>query len=130
MAMMITGFIVSTTASTLILELTFYQREYFNFLESFIQHMRWGILPALMCGFVAYRMDTPVSETEALGKLIMAASLHFLGWGSVAVIFMLYATDDLTIQETNLRFTLVGTAFFLVGLLGASALFKAAKPND
>ena len=126
MAMMIAGFIVSTTASTLILELTYY-KDNFKFLESFIQHMRWGILPALMCGFVAYRMDTPVSESEALAKFIMAAALRFLGWGSVAVIIMLYATDDLTVQETNLRFTLVGTAFFVVGLLGASARFKTAS---
>ena len=130
MAMMVVGFMVSTTSSLLVLELTHYRREYFNFLESFIQHMRWGILPALMCGFVAYRMDTPVSETEALGKLILTAALRFLGWGSVAVIIMLYATDDLTIQETNLRFTLVGTAFFVVGLLGVSARFKTARPDD
>jgi hypothetical protein len=128
--MMIMGFIVSTTVSTLILELTFYRRESFDFLESFIQHMRWGILPALVCGFVAYRMDTPVSESETLGKLIMAAALRFLGWGAVAVIIMLYATDDLTIDEPNLRFTLVGTAFFVVGLLGASARFKTARPDD
>jgi len=130
MAMMIMGFIVSTSASTLILELTFYQREYFSFLDSFIQHMRWGILPALVSGFVAYGMDTPVSEAEALGKLIMTAILRFLGWGGVAVIFMLYATDDLTIQEPNLRFTLVGTAFFVVGLLGTVARFKTAMSDE
>jgi hypothetical protein len=129
MVMMITGFIVSTTVSALILELTYY-KDSFIFLESFMQHMRWGILPALMCGFVAYRMDTPVSESEAPGKLIMAAALRFLGWGSVAVIIMLYATDDLTIQEPNLRFTLVGTAFFVVGLLGSCARFNSAKTND
>jgi hypothetical protein len=130
MTMMIMGFIVSTTVSALILEITFYHREHFNFLESFIQHMRWGILPALVCGFVAYRMDTPVSESEDPGKIIMAAVLRFLGWGSVAVIIMLYATDDLTIEEPNLRFTLVGTAFFVVGLLGATARFKTARPDD
>lgn len=126
MAMVIMGFIVSTTVSALILELTYY-KDGFNFLESFIQHMRWGILPALICGFVAYRMDTPVNESEDTGKLIMAAALRFLGWGSVAVIIMLYATDDLTIQESNLRFTLVGTAFFVVGLLAAAARFKTVR---
>jgi hypothetical protein len=129
MVVMIMGFIVSTTASTLILELTYY-KENFNFLESFLGHMRWGILPALMCGFVAYRMDTPASESEALGKLILAAILRFLGWGLVAVIIMLYATGDMSIQETNLRFTLVGTAFFMVGLLGASVRFKTAKQDN
>jgi hypothetical protein len=126
LAMMIMGFIVSTSASTLILELTYY-KDNFNFLASFIEHMRWGILPALLCGFVAYRMDTPVSESETRGKLILTATLRFFGWGLVAVIIMLYATDDLTLQETNLRFTLVGTAFFVLGLLGASVRFKRAR---
>ena len=130
MAMMIMGFIVSTTVSVFVLELTFYRRDYFNFLASFIQHMRWGILPALMCGFVAYRMDTPVSESEAIGKLILGAVLRFLGWGSVAIIIMLYATDDMTIEEPNLRFTLVGTSFFVIGLLGASARFKTTKSDE
>ena len=130
MIMMIMGFIVSTTVSALILELTFYRREYFNFLDSFMQHMRWGILPALICGFIAYRMDTPASESEPLGTVIVAAIMRFLGWGSVAVIIMLYATDNMTIQEPNLRFTLVGTAFFVVGLLAASARFKTAVPDD
>jgi hypothetical protein len=130
MAMMIVGFIVSTTSSLLVLELTHYRKEYFNFLDSFIQHMRWGILPALMCAFVAYRMDTPVSEAETLGKLAILAVLRFLGWGLVAVIIMLYATDDMTAEEPDLRFTLVGTAFFVVGLLGASARFKTARSDD
>jgi len=71
-----------------------------------------------------------VSESEALGKLITDAALRFLGWGSVAVIIMLYATDDLIIQKTNLRFTLVVTAFFVIGLLGASARFKTARLDD
>jgi hypothetical protein len=75
-------------------------------------------------------MDTPVSESETTGTLIMAAALRFLGWGSGAVIIMLYATDDITIEEPNLRFTLVGTAFFVVGLLGASARFKTAMLNN
>ncbi|MGZ5601977.1 MAG: hypothetical protein ACXWFX_15415, partial [Methylobacter sp.] len=61
---------------------------------------------------------------------ILAAVLRFIGWGSVAIIIMLYATGDMTIQETDLRFTLVGTAFFMVGLLGASAQFKTAKPDE
>jgi len=56
--------------------------------------------------------------------------LRFIGWGLVAVIIMLYATGDMTIQEANLRFTLVGTAFFVVGLLGASASFKTARLED
>ncbi len=130
MAMMVLGFLVSTTASTLILEITFYHAENIEFLESFVDHMRWGIMPALICGFVAYRMDVPASESETVGKIILSATLRFLAWGTVAVIFMLYATDDLTIENSNLRFTLVGTAFFVIGLLGASARFKTAKSDE
>ncbi|MDD2759473.1 MAG: hypothetical protein PHH11_04170 [Methylomonas sp.] len=130
MAMMIMGFLVSTSVSTLILEITFYQREHFDFLESFLDHMRWGILPALVCGFIAYRMDTPASDSETLVKILTAAVLRFLGWGASAVVIMLYATDDLTIEMSNLRFTLVGTAFFVIGLLGASARFESAKTDD
>ncbi|GAB4255935.1 MAG: hypothetical protein Kow0065_04370 [Methylomicrobium sp.] len=130
LAVMIMGFIVSTTVSVLVLELTFYRREYFSFLESFLQHMRWGILPSLMCGFVAYQMDAPISETESTGSLVLAAGMRFLAWSSAAVIIQLYATDDLTIEEPNLRYTLVGTAFFVVGLLGATASFKTARLDD
>jgi len=125
--MMILGFMVSTTVSTLVWEITFYHRDNFNFLESFLDHMRWGIMPALVCGFVAYRMDTPVSESETLASIVLAAALRFLAWGGVAVVIMLYATDDLTIEKLNLRFTLVGTAFFVIGLLGASARFKSTR---
>lgn len=130
MTMMIMGFIVSTTVSVLVLELTLYHRGNFNFLESFIQHMRWGILPALICGFVAYRMDSPMNETETLGRIVMAAVLRFLTWGALAVVIMLYTTDDMTVPEPNLRFTLVGTAFFMIGLLAASARFKTTKSED
>ncbi len=130
MTMMIMGFVVSTTVSSLILELTLYHRQHFDFIASFIQHMRWGILPALVCGFVGYRMDTPAEEDEALGKIVLQAALRFLAWGSVAVVIMLYATDDMTIEEPNLRFTLVGTAFFVVGLVGAAARFKTSRPED
>lgn len=130
MVMMIAGFLVSTTVSALILELTYYDRTYFNFPESFVQHMRWGILPALICGFVAYRMDTPASESESLGRLITGAVLRFFAWGFVAVVIMLYATDDMTIEEPNLRFTIVGTSFFVVGLLGAAARFKTARSDE
>ena len=130
MAMMIMGFIVSTTASTLVLEITFYHREHFSFLEKFVDHMRWGIMPALVCGFVAYRMDTPASESETLLAIMLSAALRFLGWGAVAVVIMLYATDDLTLEDSNLRFTLVGTSFFVIGLLAACARFKTARSDD
>lgn len=127
MAMMIMGGIVSTSTATVVLEVTFYHREHFEFLSSFIQHIRWGILPALISGYVAYRLDTPISEAETPLKLFLSGILRFLGWGGVAVIFMLYATDDLPVEVSNLRFTLVGTAFFVIGLLAAFACFKTSR---
>ncbi|ATG90981.1 hypothetical protein [Methylomonas koyamae] len=127
MAMMFVGFVVSTSISTFILELTFYHRDDFKFLDSFLDHARWGIMPALISGFVAYRMDAPASDAETLSQTAIAAALRFLAWGGIAVIFMLYATDDLALEKLNLRFTLVGTAFFVTGLLGAAARFKTAN---
>ena len=59
-----------------------------------------------------------------------ASFFCFLAWGAVAVIFMLYATDNFTLQEPNLRFTLVGTAFFVVGLLGTVTRFKTAISDE
>ncbi|MCQ8127138.1 hypothetical protein [Methylomonas rivi] len=127
MAMMLLGGAVSTTTATVVLELTFYHRPQFEFLDSFIQHLRWGILPALISGYVAYRMDMPAAATETPVKQFLSGVLRFFGWGAVAVIFMLYATDDLPIDVSNLRFTLVGTAFFVVGLLAAFACFKTSR---
>ncbi|EIC29946.1 hypothetical protein [Methylomicrobium album] len=129
-SVMMLGFAVSTAVSVLVLELTFYRREHFNFLESFIQHMRWGILPALVCGFVAYQMDSPASASESIGRVVLAALLRFFGWGTIAVIIMLYTTDDLPVEVSNLRFTLVGTAFFMIGLLGAAAYFQTPRADD
>ena len=128
--MMMMGFLVSTSASVLILELTHYEGEHFDFLQSFTQHMRWGILPALICGFVAYRMDTPASELESTGDIIKGAVLRFLGWGFVGMTIMLYATDDMTIEEPHLRFTIVGTAVFVLGFLGVAVRFKTVRSND
>lgn len=125
--MMLIGFIVSTSASALILELTSQEWVDFNFLTGFINHMRWGILPALMCGFVAYQMDTPVDEAERTSSIIKGEVLRFVGWAVVALIVMLYATDGLTIEELHLRFTIVGTSIFVVGFLGMAARFKTVE---
>jgi hypothetical protein len=43
---------------------------------------------------------------------------------------MLYATDDLPVEVLNLRFTLVGTALFMIGLLGAAAYFQTPRADD
>ncbi|WP_150047620.1 hypothetical protein [Methylomonas rhizoryzae] len=127
MAMMLLGFLVSTSVAVLVLEITFYHRENIEFFESFLQHMRWGILPAIVCGSVAYRMDTPIKDKQTPLHLVTFGTLRFLAWGSVAVVIMLYATDDLSLEVSNLRFTLVGTAFFVIGLIGAFANFKTPE---
>lgn len=128
LVMMMVGFIVSTSVSTLILELTHYNKDDFYFFDSFFQHMRWGILPALMCGFVAYRMDSR-TDRDSLGTILAGALIRFLGWGIVAMVIMLYATDDMTIEEPHLRFTIVGTSIFVVGFLGAAARFKTVTTD-
>lgn len=125
--MMILGFVVSTSASTLILEATAVGWGEFDFRSSFLENMRWGILPALLCGFVAYQMDTPQGVPRATGKIIRDEALRFLGWGLVAMIIMLYATDNLTIEDPNLRFVIVGTTVVVVGFLGMAARFKTVQ---
>ena len=127
LVMMIVGFIVSTSVSALILELLYFESYNLDVLPSFLEHMRWGILPALMCGFVAYQMDNPVKESETLKQFIQSQTLRFLGWGLVGLIIMLYATDKLTIEEQQLRFTIVGTVIFVVGFLGMAARFKTVE---
>jgi hypothetical protein len=125
--MMVIGFVVSTSASALILNWTNSGNTEFDFLASFIEHMRWGILPALMCGFVAYQMDTPVNDTETTSSLVKGELLRFFGWGAIALIVMLYATDRMIIEEYHLRFTVVGTTIFVVGFLGMAARFKTVE---
>ncbi len=125
--MMILGFIVSTSVSAMILELTVVDWNDFDFLYSFVQHMRWGILPALMCGFIAYQMDTPVDYSQSTRQIIKGKLIRFTGWGIVAIVIMLYATDPLTAEKPHLRFTIVGTTMFVVGFLGMMARFKTVK---
>lgn len=127
MFMMILGFVVSTSASTLILEATAVGWGEFDFRTSFLENMRWGILPALLCGFVAYQMDSPQRAARATGKIIRDELLRFFGWGLVAMIVMLYATDNLTIEDPNLRFVIVGTTVIVVGFLGVAARFKTVQ---
>lgn len=125
--MMVMGFIVSTSASTLILEASAVGWGEFDFRTSFLENMRWGILPALLCGFVAYQMDSPQEAPRATGQVIRYELLRFFGWGLVAMIIMLYATDNLTIEDPNLRFVIVGTTAIVVGFLGMATRFKTVQ---
>ena len=91
--------------------------------------MRWGILPALIAGFVAYQMDTPVSDDER--KRVMAARAigRFSIWATIALVITLYATDELLLVDSRLRFTIVVTTMFVVGALAAVARFKTVYAN-
>ncbi len=124
----LTGFVLSTSMSALILGLS-QEPEGFRFFAQFADSMRWGILPALMAGFVAYQMDTPVSDDEP--KTVMAARAlgRFLVWALIALVITLYATDELVLVESRLRFTIVVTTMFVVGALAAAARFKTVYAN-
>lgn len=123
MLMMLVGFLVSTSVSALILGLSLDDGN-FDFFASFVDNMRWGILPALMCGYVAYRMDTSVDDSEPKSTMIMEAVTRLLSWAIVAMVVMLYATDNLNVEDPNLRFTIVVATMFVVGFMAAVARFK------
>lgn len=125
----VTGFLVSTSVSGLILGLS-QSPENFRFLVAFGDSMRWGILPALMAGFVAYQMDTLVADDEPKSRMLARAAGRFLAWGLVALVVTLYATDELGPVEPGLRFTIVVTTVFVVGALAGVARFKTVFAGD
>lgn len=126
--MMLVGFAVSTSMSALVLGLAgTVDSAGFDFLQSFRFSNRWGILPALLCGYAAYQMDTPVSDDESKGRMTLLALARFVVWGIVALVIMLYATDGLQSQDPTLRFTIVVTTVFVAGALGAVARFKTVS---
>ena len=125
--MMIIGFILSTSVSALVTGLGPSEAGQFHFGRSFLNSMPWGILPALMCGFVAFQMDRPVDETESLGHMWTAALLRLLIWAALGLVIMLYATSNISANEHGLRFVLVVTTAFVSGFLGAVARFKVVQ---
>ncbi len=127
--MIVAGFLVSTSVSALILGLS-RDPEGFRFLAGFADSMRWGILPALMAGFVAYQMDTTVSDEEPKSEMYMRASGRFAVWGVIALVITLYATDELGPVDARLRFTIVVTTIFVVGALAAVARFKSVYAQE
>ncbi len=123
------GFLVSTSMSALILGLS-RDPDGFRFLSEFTESMRWGILPALMGGFVAYQMDTLVSDDEPKTQMAWRALGRFAVWALIALIITLYATDELGPVDARLRFTIVVTTIFVVGALAAVARFKTVYYGD
>ena len=127
--MILMGFVVSTTMSALVLGLagTAGEGAGFDFLQSVRFSNRWGILPALLCGYAAFQMDTPVSDDENKSQMVLLALVRFAVWGAIALVTMLYATDGLQQQDATLRFTIVVTTVFVVGALGAVTRFKTVS---
>ncbi|MEL7449740.1 MAG: hypothetical protein AAFN78_11055 [Pseudomonadota bacterium] len=134
--MIVVGFLVSTAFTALVLgldaaqdadfSLTASEAE-FSFTASFVDSLRWGILPAMMCGFVAWHMDSIVSETEEKSVMVGKAVLRFVAWGIIGLVITLYATDDLRDVDAQLRFTVVLTNVVLLGALGAVTRFKTIQ---
>ena len=124
--MVLMGFLVSTSASALILGLSA-DAQNFDFSQSFTASMRWGILPAMICGFVAYQMDTFIADDEPKTQMIWQAATRFVVWALIGMVIMLYATDDLREIDPQLRFTVVMTTMLLIGSLATVARFKTVQ---
>ncbi|MDH3588494.1 MAG: hypothetical protein OEQ74_03750, partial [Gammaproteobacteria bacterium] len=124
--MVVMGFLVSTSSSALILGLSA-DAGNFLFRESFAASMRWGILPAMLCGFIAYQMDSFISDEEPRTEMFWRSCVRFLVWALIGMVIMLYATDDLRLIDPELRFTVVMTTILIVGSLAAVARFKTVQ---
>lgn len=127
--MLVAGFLVSTSVSGLILGLS-RDPEGFTFLAAFADSMRWGILPALIAGFVAYQMDSQVADDEPKIRMLWGALGRFAVWALIALVIALYATDELGPVDTQLRFAIVVTTVFVVAALAAVARFKTVYYGD
>ncbi|MFK8016695.1 MAG: hypothetical protein AB8G17_14775 [Gammaproteobacteria bacterium] len=127
--MMLMGFVVSTTMSALVLGLagTIGEGAGFDFLQSVRFSNRWGIMPALLCGYAAFQMDTPVSDEESKSHMVLLALARFAVWSAISLVIMLYATDGLQAQAATLRFTIVVTTAFVVGAMAAVTRFKTVN---
>jgi hypothetical protein len=125
--MMLIGFLLSASVSALVTGLGPAEQGQFHFGRAFLNSMPWGILPALMCGFVAFQMDRPVDETESLGHMWGAALLRLLAWAALGLVIMLYATSNISAHQHGLRFVLVVTTAFVSGFLGAVTRFKVVQ---
>ncbi|MEM6640060.1 MAG: hypothetical protein AAF610_09165 [Pseudomonadota bacterium] len=127
--MLLLGFVVSTTMSALVLGLagTVGDASSFDFFQSVRFSNRWGILPALLCGYAAFQMDTPASDDETKSQMILLALIRFAAWSVVALIIMLYATDGLKTGAPTLRFNVIVTTVFVAGAMGAVTRFKTVN---
>jgi len=92
--------------------------------------IQWGFLPALMCGYVAFRMDSIVPPAEPARRMIMTALARFTLCGATGLVVLTWASlvtvlpnsDHLSPSQT---FVIVASGTLLVGVLGALSRFRA-----
>jgi hypothetical protein len=116
-------FVISTSMSALIFGLSADDTQ-FSFAASFVGSMRFGLLPALMCGYIAWQMDSPADDEEQWGDVIRFALLRGVSWWVIGLIIMLYATDEIPLESEGLRFTMTLTSAFVSAFLGVAARFR------
>lgn len=116
-------FVISTSMSALVFGLSDKETQ-FSFAASFVGSMRFGILPALMCGYVAYQMDNPALGALRWREELRAAGLRALTWGMIGLVIMLYATDEMPLESEGLRVTMTVTSAVVSAFIAAVARFR------
>ncbi len=117
-------FVISTSMSALVFGLSADDTQ-FSFAASFVGSMRFGILPALMCGYVAYQMDAPaLDDPKSLREELRLAAIRAGTWAVLGLIIMLYATDEMPLESEGLRVTMTITSAFVCAFLAAAARFR------
>jgi len=91
-----------------------------------VQHaVPWGILPGLLCGYVAYQMDTPVPPRETQ-RQILAAALQRFGLSVAVGVLVLGWAVMFTGTTPSQGFVIVVTGSLLVGVLGSMSRFRTS----
>ena len=116
-------FVISTSMSALVFGLSDKQTQ-FSFAASFVGSMRFGILPALMCGYVAYQMDNPTTSVLRWREELRFALARGVTWGVIALVIMVYASDDMPLESEALRVTITITSAVVSAFLAAAARFR------
>lgn len=116
-------FVISTSMSALVFGLSDKETQ-FSFAASFVGSMRFGILPALMCGYVAYQMDNPTAGFAGWREELRYAGVRAGTWGAIGMVIMLYATDEMPLESEGLRVTMTITSAVVSAFLAGVARFR------
>jgi hypothetical protein len=85
----------------------------------------WCILPGLLCGYVAYQMDTPVRPRETRREILQAGLARFGVSVTVGVLVLGWAVLFTGVSASQ-GFVIVVTGALLVGVLGAMSRFRTS----